>query len=391
MQKKIWTLLFLFVGCDKDKPPLPGKREFLLDHASNDKQCLKRIVRNYKAPHFQIPKQSFELSIGEGSSKGILPEPVFSHKHIYVLDGRGIVRCFLRHQGKLLWEKQLLQEDQLWGGGLALQNDILFAALSSGDVYALNAYSGKIAWKVTLKTPIKSAPEVKGNFLVLMTTELMALNTSDGKTLWKTPIPLEYSSIMGHAKPIIDGESVFVILPSGEVQVCHLSNGQPLWTETLSSDDVIPHARALPVVDHQDVFAVSYAGNLIKLERRSGKVLWNKALNVTQKPALSGKCLFVISQGKDLLCVNRDNGFVNWLQPLSEDGLWFGPVIVGKYLVMTSQEGIIAWHDMETGQLLKKKTVSGTLSYAPIFSERQYFVRSDEGTLWAFESNDPKD
>lgn len=109
---------------------------------------------------------------------------------IYNAGADRIIRAFHIQDGSPSWTFQTggnAASSQLGtGAAMTLVGSTLYAGSQGGDLYALDAVTGKQRWSVTISSPIDAPPAVAGG-AVFVTTEsgkVLAFRASDGAPAW---------------------------------------------------------------------------------------------------------------------------------------------------------------------------------------------------------------
>lgn len=328
--------------------------------------------------------QAWKTSVGKGASSGkwLIAEPVVRSGMIYTVDAVGKVRASAATSGRMIWEKNVTADKaskrlSIVGAGLALDNNMLFAALGTGEIVALDAYNGHEIWRSDLKSPVRSAPAVYGGRLYVLTADnkLTAVAEDDGRVLWRHYAFMAPVSLMGRAAPALDKGIGVAVFASGEVVAFRPENGSILWTETFgatrlnNASSSINDIRARPVIDNDRVYIISAAGLLSALDLKSGAVLWEREIGGINQPWIAGDMLYVVSSSSELIALNASDGKIMWVNQLSEwddpekkkDRLyWTGPVLAGDRLILSNSAGkvivaspltgtVVGWDDMGGG------------------------------------------
>ena len=71
-------------------------------------------------------------------------------------EGYGVVRAFDPTTSQKKWEYKM--SDTTWGGVLTTASDLLFSGGRDGYLFALNARTGELLWKMPLGGQINSGP-----------------------------------------------------------------------------------------------------------------------------------------------------------------------------------------------------------------------------------------
>lgn len=420
--------IFLLTACDtKDTTPLPGERISFLNFTasvkadpsiSNMTVTLPSPAENASWPQMggrvdhalmnvalgEKITETWHQSIGCGSSddRRILSSPITDEKHAYTMDAEGVVTAISLKTGEIVWQKPTSPEDQTndtLGGGIAVDNNVVFATTSFGEVIALNADTGAEIWRKADYAPFRSSPSVKDGHVYCQSinNELITLSTDKGELMWSHSGIPESALLLGGGKPACSGDTVIVAYTSGEVHALSQTNGQVLWSDTITPvariDTVtsIPHIRARPVIDDNQVFVISHGGRMTAIDFKTGTRQWQKELGGIRTPVVAGGFVFVLTNMNELVCLERKAGAVRWVAGLprvdeDEGAIHFaGPILAGDTLIVSSSKGELIRINPRDGEIISKTKVdSGAIFLAPIVSQKTLFALTDNAVLHAF-------
>lgn len=423
-------ILALVSACSSDEPALEGRRLAVLTYGS-ELMPDADLKKNYLLPEpenvfewgqagglshhvMQNPAlpakvmQAWKVSIGRGGSKKsvLLAEPVGRKGIVYTIDSAGEVRAFSMTGGKEIWSVLLPQKGASRkigsiGSGLALDQDRLFAALGTGEVVALDSGNGTELWRITLNSPVRSAPTVYGGriFVITADNKLTALAQDDGRTLWQHYAFFESLSLLGKAAPAIDSGIGIAAFASGDIVAFRPENGSIIWTEALGASRLngaaadINDIRARPVISDDRVFVVSNGGVLSALDLKNGAVIWEREIGGVNQPWLAGEVLYVLSSYDELVALDASSGKILWVNRLTqwldpekrkEKLIWTGPVMAGSRLILVNSEGKAVAVAPQTGTIIGWDEIDDTGALPPIVLENTLFFVTENGKLIAY-------
>lgn len=341
-------------------------------------------------------KPRWRADAGEGSSSDgrLTAIPIVADGRVFTLDTEGTVSAFSIGSGKLLWRTELVpqgeDEDEGFGGGLALEGDRLVAATGFGTVVGLSKSSGKVLWTKSFGLPFRTSPTVASGriFVVNAESQLYCLSIEDGSELWTARGLPETASFLSNASPAVSGDTVVVPSASGELLALEVSTGQPKWTDSLSRARLGSVATrvgdtARPAIDGSVVFAVSNSGRMVATNIRTGERLWSRDIRSTQTPWVAGDTVFVVEKTGKLVALRRNDGKVRWVTSLPAARLWNGPVLADGKLWVISSKGLLVGVDARTGAIRTKRDLDTEVFITPIVANGRMFVLTDEARLLA--------
>jgi outer membrane protein assembly factor BamB len=425
---------FGLTACDtffgeEDGPPLPGERISVLrlnrtlvpDPALSDLRV--RLPEPYANTEWPQPggfsthamqhlaageslNKAWASSVGQGSGddRFILAQPVVAGGRIYAVDAGDTVTAFDAQSGGQAWRVDLTpadENDDLFGGGLAIDGERLFVTTPYGEVAALDVASGKVLWQIKVGGPLRSAPAASGGRVFEVTTDnqLFALAQDDGRRLWDYTALAQDAGLLGGSTPAVAGAVVVAAFSSGELFAFSVDSGRTLWSDSLAGTArgdaiaTLADIRGLPVIDRGRVIAVSNSGTMTAIDLERGGRLWNASIGSSQTPWVAGDFVYVLSTAGEVICLTRDEGRVRWIESLPqfqnekdrEDPIvWSGPVLVGDRLIVTSTAGDALSLSPYTGEPLGRIQLPSSAHLPPIVANSTMYMLSDNGELTAF-------
>ena len=417
-----------FIGVDTEKP-LPGDRISILVHEQTlepDAGVEKEQIRlpaptsnsewpqaggyaNHAMHHIKVGnrvQEAWSVSIGEGSDdeERLITQPVVAGDNVYTMDAESVVRAFNAKSGDELWEIDLTPEDEEDGhisGGLAFENNRVFATTGFAQVVALDAKNGKVIWRKNVGAPMRSPPTVRGNrvFTVTLTNKLFALHGSTGDTLWTHSGIEEGTNFLGGASPAVDSGVVIVPYSSGEVAALKVENGQELWTDSLAgvrranATTTLSSIRGRPVIDRGIVTVISNSGLVTAINLRSGRRIWDRSIGGIESPWVAGEFIFLLSNNSELVALGRRTGRIHWVRPLPQwedpedkEGRinWTGPILISDRLVVAGSSGEAISVSPYSGKILGIVEMPDGVTIGPVVAKDTIFFLTDDADLVAY-------
>jgi outer membrane protein assembly factor BamB len=341
---------------------------------------------------------------GESFEHIMVPRPVVGGGKVFAMDGVGNISAHdAANIKKILWKsKGISEEDEpdIMGGGLAYDQDRLYATSGRGAVMALDASSGKVIWRKAMHLPFRASPKVAGGKLYVITidNQVYALNASDGDIAWNQRGISEAAGMMNSVSPVVAGEAVVVPYSSGEIYVLAAVDGKEIWSDSLSPGKRT-QASALfagiggdPVVDGAVVCAVSSGGMVSVQALATGQHVWQRPIGSLNTPWIAGDFLFLISNDNVLISFVKYDGRIRWATKLDsyEDEkakkhplVWKGPVLVADQLAMVSSNGRLLLADAGTGKVAAIKSIPEDIYTAPVVAGGRMYLVGQDATLYS--------
>lgn len=174
--------------------------------------------------------------------------PVVDNGRVYVITQENELHALDEKNGTNLWTHNGITESasMLLSSNVAVSGEFVIAPYSSGEIYALRADNGSMAWSDMLSRT--------GNV-----TALTALNDIAGR-------------------PVIDRDMVFAVSHAGRLAAINIRSGERVWSKNLSGIQT-------PLVAGDFVIIVTTEGQVMCLARADGRVKWIQQLDAYQDMA----------------------------------------------------------------------------------------------------------
>ncbi len=351
--------------------------------------------------------QAWTTSIaGSSKQERLAAAPVVANGKLYVIDTRATVHAFDANNGSKIWSTSFGTDKKdgrqsVFGGGVSVEGDVVYATNGIGDVAALNAANGTQIWKKRPGGPLRGAPAVGLGKIFVMSqdNQIFAMNAADGVVDWNETAAVELAGVFGVAAPAIAQGTVVAGFSSGELNAYRYENGRALWSDALSRTSISTSVSSLadidasPVIDRGRVFAVGQGGRMVSMELVTGQRLWEINVAGISTPWIAGEWVFMVTDEAKLLCISRSNGKVRWISQLQrfksekkKKGpiTWTGPVLAGDRLIVASSEGQLANVSPADGSLQSVTKSGGGYFLSPIVANNTLYTLANDGRLTAW-------
>ena len=351
--------------------------------------------------------QAWNVSIGQGSSldQRLAAPPVVAGGTVYTIDTSATVRAFDAATGGQRWAVQFGTErgnnSSLFGGGVAVEGDRVFATNGLGFVAGLNTANGAQLWQVRPGGPLRGAPTVAGDTLYVMSqdNQLYSLKTADGATNWSATAAVEIAGVFGTAAPAFERGTVVAGFSSGELNAYRFENGRLVWQDALARTSISTSVATLsdidasPVIDNGQVFALGQGGRMVALDLISGQRIWELNLAGIATPWIAGDWLFAVTDDAKVMAISRNNGKIRWINqlPAFENAKarrnpisYVGPVLAGGRLILAGDNGALINLDPATGAYQSQTNIGAPVTQPPVVANNTLYLLDDRGRLRAY-------
>ncbi len=316
--------------------------------------------------------------------------PVFSSAvaglgMLYIASTDGYLYGLRQDSGAIAWRVRL--DVLLTDATPALEGQVLFVAVHSTALEALDAYTGQVYWTFDTGEKIQAPPLVVGRrVLVASRMMLWTLDATTGRVLWKFHRGANGWPTTG--SPTVGGNAVYIGLGTGtQLWALDLNDGHILW-----SFDTGDRITGEALVKGDTVYVATWHGSIFALERANGTKRWVYALNTSHSQsvvdgvagsmALANGRLYVGDYRGVLSCIDALHGKLDWrfatgAQILATPVVTAEQVYIGSgdgnFYALNTQTGRPAWH-----------YVTGEIRASASLANGRLYVGGLSGVVYAF-------
>ena len=388
-------------GFVKIKLPRPYLNKQWAQNGGNSTHVMSHLMSGNTIDEF------WTASFGEGASKRdfLIAAPVVAHQVVFAIDADAKVTARRLDDGREIWHKRLkpiIKDDKgiaLKGAGIAYGGQRIFATTGFGGVFALEMRTGKEIWRYDTEMPIRIAPTIQNNRLLVQTIDntLIALDAFNGKEIWKYKTTAESTTLVGGASPAYSSEEDVAVAAfnNGELRAFKASTGTPLWSEMLISPKRtnslagITAVKANPIIDGDKVFAAGHSDVLMAIDLRTGRKIWEREISTSNQPWIAGQIMYVLSDNFELIALQKDTGKIVWNKklPLPEHSTGLsaiGPVLANNSLIAALSDGHVFAVSPYTGAILGFINVDDEILLPPVISNGVVIFTTNDADLLAY-------
>lgn len=246
----------------------------------------------------------------------------------------GALRLLGREGGVTQWMRTLATPLR---GSLTLANGVLFAGGSDGKAYAFDSKTGAVRWFYDYGEPFSGQPVVSDGRVYIGSEDgsLLALAESTGKLQWhyRTRAPVRGPVALGR-------DVVYFGSGDGYVYAVNATNGRLVWRKRTG-------AGVQAVVRVGDELVVASLDNFVYKFSSAGARLWKRQLpgRISSQPlmTLTDALFMPLSSSAGVVLEVREGRPVNSLPVGSEITSSASPIAVGSVVLLTTQQGLIAF------------------------------------------------
>lgn len=332
-----------------------------------------------------------------------MTSPLIYNNKIYTasidedLKGQAYIYAFNGESGALVWKYQVRSSIK---NTIAIESGLVFAQDVQGNLYAVDAETGKLRWES--KLPANGLPALidglvadQGIVYAGSGKSLSAFEAETGKLIWRNE---GWSQGEGTTSTLTVGNGILI----GSVQWSALygndaKTGKMLW----NISDYGLRNRGASAAMHSSLLYIISEKSFFILEAQTGKIIVRKQLpynlDVTSTPLLTEKEIIFGTADKGLVALDRQTLEVKW-NTMVDDALIFtapytrsfsatietSPVLAGNTVYAGASDGTIYAIDASTGLKLWKHKMGAPVFSTPAISGNTLVVTDFGGNIYAF-------
>ena len=350
----------------------------------------------------------FAVDIGAASDRRhrITADPIVAAGLVFTMDSRATVTGTTTGGGRV-WSTDLRPATETGesasGGGLAFEGNRVFATTGYGELVALDARTGGIAWRQKVDAPIGGAPTVANGVVYVVGRDAggWSVRANDGKVLWRIFGNDAMAGVMGVTAPAVSGSTVIFPMATGQVMAVDAANGTQIWSGDVAGARVgrsIALFRDMtgdPVIVGDTVYAGTSSGRTAAFDLATGAMKWSAREGASSPVLAVGNSVFLVNDQAQLIRLDAATGTRVWAQKLpyftaqkvrKQSKVWnhYGPVLAGNRLYIASSDGYLRVFDPNSGTLIGTAEIPGGAATAPAIAGQTLYVVSHDGQLMAF-------
>ena len=329
--------------------------------------------------------------------------------------GHAGVYCLSSKSGEPKW---VFNTDASIRNSVAISEDGVLVALSTtGEIHALEVFSGKPIWK----TELPGYPDIRSASAPVVTDSMIyagaplgygAFKLEFGEQTWHTQFE-ESVNRPAYITPIVSEGLLILLLPGIGIVALDKHTGTYSWKIDLQTQFQYPS----PVMNDNGLLAAGDPGKIVFIDQEFGKVLWQRnAMEYSWNPGTSkylenqlesgypyptamvsnaNKLYFATSSG-EIIAWDLNTGERLWVSGSGKDmldmtphrrslkSILAQPVVAGKNIVVCGVDGVLRILDGDTGELKQDIQLPAPITAAPVFTDSSLIVGTWNGHIYCF-------
>jgi eukaryotic-like serine/threonine-protein kinase len=282
----------------------------------------------------------------------------------------------------------------IWSSPTVADGTVYFGS-NDGNVYALNAKSGKLVWQHKTEGPVMGRPTVEGQHLYVLSDDgnLYKLERASGRPVWKfdthggavardLPGPKSETYDYQMSAPVVAGGTVYVGSADKRVYAVEAETGRERWH--FETQGIV---RSTPAVAGGLVFFGSYDHHIYAVEAQTGALKWklDTLQAVVSSPLVEAGTVYIGSRSSDLFALDAATGKVKWkffywsswvesAARLHKGILYIGSSDHQQMFAIAAATGKRIWNSYTDGSAWSTPAVTDKLVYIGVVGVKPYFI-----------------
>ena len=275
-------------------------------------------------------------------------------------------------------------------GSPVIADSVLIVGNLRGELYGINAFTGRRLGWVDLGDAIQGAPLIDGNTAVvaLSNTELslVGFDLVEGKPRWRK----DYGDI--EASPLLHNEKIFIGNLEGAFFCLDRSTGDKIWKYELPDNARHYGIRSSAAgIDSLTTFGAE-DGFLYGLQAESGKLLWrsNTGGSIAGSPCIADGSVYVGNFGGIVSAYDLHSGKRRWQfdagtaiyasASFSEGKIFIGTT-GGMMYALDARRGEPVWKTDLGGVINSGAVIAATTLYIGTLTKALFGLRTTDGAV----------
>jgi len=232
----------------------------------------------------------------------------------------------------------------------SLTAGVVYFGSDDGNLYALDAQTGRLKWKFLTQGMGRSRPAVAGDLIYFTSDDgyMYALAARTGVQTWQTDIsnfmPADKRKIGGssdptgfdykQSSPVVSDGKVYIGSLDGNIYALEAGTGKVDWTFTTGQK-----VRATPALAEGVLYIGSWDETMYALEALTGQLLWKKPVGgeVQSTALVADGTVYTGSRKASVVALDALTGETKWEYDYGKN-MWVesSPVLVGNIVYIGS-------------------------------------------------------
>jgi outer membrane protein assembly factor BamB len=265
-------------------------------------------------------------------------------------------------------------------------DSLVLVSLGHGkdNVQLYNHRDERIVFKKTIPTGVESKPILTKNRVIVASAkgDIFGLEANSGKEVWrvKTKKPI-------HADLTLTDNAIIAANDAGQVLKLDVKTGEVLWSECIDEQPIY----SKPLVLNNVIWIASTSGKLHRIQLATGELISHSDFSAPffANPAADGDAVYIGNNDSHLYKFDFSGNQVWAFQTV--ELVKAQPLIGRSYVYFGDGNGTFYIVDKETAEKKYEKNFKGRFIASPVFWENKLIVFTDNDDIYLLENDSRTD
>jgi outer membrane protein assembly factor BamB len=325
-----------------------------------------------------------------GKSAPYVFSPATDGQAVYAASKEGRIARFELATGRESWR---IDAGRVLSSGVGVGDGLVLVGTPKGEVIAIRAENGQLAWSTKLSGEILVPPVVGNGAVAVRGNDGNAwlLNTQDGKQRWVYNRVLPSLVLRVPSNLLLTDRALFVGYPGGTMVALALNNGAPVWEASVAVPkgatelERITDVTGPLVADDHVVCAAAYQGRIGCFDQTNGNPIWVRAFSGLSGLDMNSRYVYATDDHATVLGYDTVSGANPWKQEALRDRQLSTPLVVSKYIAVADYQGNVHLISQEDGALAARASSDGSPVVGQMLALKSgLIVQTANGGVYAF-------
>ena len=315
--------------------------------------------------------------------------PAVVDQAVFATCDKGTLARFDLKSGNKIWETDTRLPISAGVGASATAE---YVGTSKGELLAFDP-QGKATWHVQLSSEVIGIPEEDNHIVVVRTGngDIYGLNADTGKQLWRYQHNLPDLMLRDQSGVALRSGGVFAGYPGGKLVALSIESGVVGWEADVS----VPHGATdmervndvvgTPVMGDGTVCSVTYQGRVACFNIQNGNQVWARDVSSTTGIAIDDNNVYVTDSDGNVHAWDKDHGAERWVTKDFERRNLTAPVVVSDQVIVGDYQGYL--QALSTGdghQTGRAATDGAAIAAQPVPLDGVVVTQTAKGDVYVF-------
>jgi outer membrane protein assembly factor BamB len=326
--------------------------------------------------------------VNVGSSGKFDFVPAVSGKDVYAANAAGELFKIDAATGKTDWR---VNTEARLSAGPGTDGRVIVVGGTRGEVIAIDA-SGKPFWKALITGEVLSPPAVGDGIVAARSGDgrIFGLSIQDGRRRWLYQRALPPLTVRAPSGITVIPGGIYSGFAGGKLVAVFMKNGALAWETTVSvprgSTELERMADIVgaPLVDGRTVCAAAYQGRTGCFDAQKGEQLWIRDLSSLAPLSADARHVYATDDKGAVHALDKSSGASIWKQEKLFARRVTGAVPVGDYVAVGDFQGYVHFLSRSDGAFAARIATDGSaIMQAPVRVDNAVLVQTRNGGLFS--------